>query len=308
MFNLVIICTGYCDYCSPILDAETLVRVGGPGGRLFDYTAQELKGRYAPDVGKLKPLPTLISAEGYDSPAVLGRIVSLELGDKIVSDYKEIISFEFERVLGGLSVGEILESKYLKGMGDYSYLLSRCHWSVHDYNIVEAVFETVGRVCEKRLEVSRPKIFRVREWPMPVLGHVAVMMPFQEKLNPTYDAIKSACESQSMKAIRVDDLSRPNVIMDDIFEIIVQSSLVICDFTDKNPNVTYEAGVAHALNKDVIMLTQNPDDIGFDLRHRRYIHYSPDPQGLKAMEVRLSRFISETLGREYPNSAGGFQW
>ena len=212
MFNLVIICMcgGGCDYCSPILDSETPVRIEMSMDRLFNYTPKELFERYAPDISKLASLPTLVSTEGFDPPAVLGRITSLESGDPA------IISFEFEGVLRGLSVGEILESKYLKWL-DLGIHFSRVHWAVIDGNIVQAVFETVGRVGEKRLEASRPKIFNVREWPMPVLGHIAVMMPFKEELDPTYDAIKAACESQSRDAIRVDELYRPNAIMDDIF-------------------------------------------------------------------------------------------
>ena len=310
MFNLIIICMcgRGCEYCLPILGSEEPVRIDGMGSRLFDYTSMELIERFAPNVGKLASLPTLISTEGFDPPAVLGRITSLELGDEIVFDrgrksYKDIVSFEFERVLRGLSVGEILESKYLKGL-DLGVHFSRVHWAVIDGNIVQAVLETVGRVGEKRLEASRPKIFNVREWPMPVLGHIAVMMPFKEELDPTYDAIKSACESQSMKAIRVDEMSRPVAIIDDIFEIIAQSGLVICDFTGKNANVMYETGLAHGRNKDVIILTQDIDDVPFDLQHLRVIKYSPNPQGLKTLEEKLSLFIRETLQREAQNAAG----
>jgi hypothetical protein len=38
--------------------------------------------------------------------------------------------------------------------------------------------------------------------------------------------------------------------------------------TGRNPNVFYEVGYAHALGKIVLLLTQNGDDIPFDLKHR----------------------------------------
>lgn len=307
MFNLVVICwSGYCEDCSPILDSQEPVRIDGPGRRLFDYTSGELIERFAPDVSKLASLPTLISAEG-DSPVVLGKIASLELGDRIVSErgrttYKEIVSFEFQRKLGDISVGEILESERLKDL-DLDVHFTRCHWAVIDGNIVEAVWETMNRVGKKRLDASRPRIFNVREWPVPARKQVAVMMPFKTELDATHDAIKAACESQSMKAIRVDERYRPVAIIDDIFETIAQSGLVICDFTDKNANVMYEAGIAHTLNKDVIILTQNQDDVPFDLRHRRFIQYSPNPQGLRVLKEKLSLAIRETFQQEAQNSA-----
>ena len=311
IFNLIVICSGYCEHCSDVFDSDLPVRVEGLGDRLFEATSWELIERFAPDVSKLASLRTLIMAEGHDSPVVVGRISSLELGREITRPrsgltYREIVSFEFEKVVGGLKVGEILESKWLKGL-ELVFYLHRCHWSVREGNLEQAVFETVGRVCEKRLEASnpRPKIFTVQEWPMPVREQIAVMMPFKEEFNPIYDAIKSACSSQSMKAIRVDELRRPTAIIDDIHEIIIQSRLVICDFTEKNPNVAYEAGIAHTRNKSVIALTQNLDDIGFDLKHRRTILYSPDHQGLKTLKHELSLTIKETLLRESQDSAGG---
>lgn len=40
-----------------------------------------------------------------------------------------------------------------------------------------------------------------------------------------------------------------------------------------NPNVFYELGLAHALNKPVVLVSSNEDDVPFDLRHIRVIIY-----------------------------------
>ena len=63
--------------------------------------------------------------------------------------------------------------------------------------------------------------------------------------------------------------------------------MVVCDFTAKNPNVFYEAGIAHTLGKHVIPITQNADDIPFDLQHHRFIHYLNNAEGRKTLEVKL---------------------
>lgn len=46
------------------------------------------------------------------------------------------------------------------------------------------------------------------------------------------------------------------------------------DFTGKNPNVYYEAGLADAWKKDWIVFAQSADDLTFDVRHIRRIQYS----------------------------------
>ncbi len=44
--------------------------------------------------------------------------------------------------------------------------------------------------------------------------------------------------------------------------------------TGRNPNVFYEVGYAHALGKIVLLLTQNAEDIPFDLKHRPHTVYA----------------------------------
>jgi len=62
---------------------------------------------------------------------------------------------------------------------------------------------------------------------------------------------------------------------------------VIADCTGRNPNVFYEIGLAHASGKPVILITQNSDDVPFDIRHLRYIQYDYTPRGMRVFEKRL---------------------
>jgi len=61
----------------------------------------------------------------------------------------------------------------------------------------------------------------------------------------------------------------------------------LCDCTGRNPNVFYEAGIAHTLGREVILITQNEQDIPFDLRHRRYIRYLDNVEGRDVLTVAL---------------------
>ena len=86
------------------------------------------------------------------------------------------------------------------------------------------------------------------------------------------------------------------MIIGDIFLTIETSRLVICDVTGKNPNVLYEAGIAHTRNVDVIFLTQNDEDVPFNLRHIRYIKYLSNGEGLEKLKNELIEFIKVGLG------------
>jgi hypothetical protein len=122
-----------------------------------------------------------------------------------------------------------------------------------------------------------------------------VLMPFASNLKPVYDDhIKKVAGELSLSIARADDFFSQNSIMQEVWSAIAQASILIADCTGKNPNVFYEIGLAHAIGKPVILVTQNPDDVPFDLRHRRYILYAYTPPGMKLFESVLSSTILET--------------
>jgi hypothetical protein len=116
---------------------------------------------------------------------------------------------------------------------------------------------------------------------------IAVMMPFAGPQEPVYDAIAAVGASLSFTCNRADNIWEHSVIIQDIFTIIYRSFIVICDFSGRNPNVFYEAGVAHTLGKHVIPIAQTLDDIPFDLRHHRVIIYLNNDQGRRDLQDKL---------------------
>jgi hypothetical protein len=59
--------------------------------------------------------------------------------------------------------------------------------------------------------------------------------------------------------------------------------------------VFYEAGIAHTLGRDAILITQSEHDIPFDLRHLRYVKYLNNAEGRAALTQALqSRMCHET--------------
>ena len=75
-------------------------------------------------------------------------------------------------------------------------------------------------------------------------------------------------------AERIDEQIFSEGILDRIFNQISKADVIVADMTGKrNPNVFDQVGYAHALGKIVILLTQNTDDIPFDLKHRQHTVY-----------------------------------
>lgn len=125
-----------------------------------------------------------------------------------------------------------------------------------------------------------------------------IVMPFTDELQPVYeDIIRQTIEENGLRCIRSDDFFDNRPIMDDIWESIEQSRFVVADLTKRNPNVFYEVGIAHALGKEVILLSQSLDDVPFDLRHLRCILYSDTNRGAKKLKVDLKQTIDRVLTR-----------
>lgn len=116
---------------------------------------------------------------------------------------------------------------------------------------------------------------------------VAVMMPFSAEFEPVFESIRAACVQAGLKCLRVKDIWDNSVIMQDVFSLIFRANVVVCDFSGKNPNVFYEAGIAHTLGKQVVPLSQSEADVPFDLRHHRYLPYLRNGEGLQALSGKL---------------------
>ncbi|MCG7893231.1 MAG: hypothetical protein JAZ12_02135 [Candidatus Thiodiazotropha taylori] len=103
---------------------------------------------------------------------------------------------------------------------------------------------------------------------------IFVLMPFNEKFTDIYElGIKAASIETGAYCERVDEQIFEERILDRIYNQIAKADIIISDMTDRNPNVFYEAGYAHALGKRVILITQKSDDIPFDLKHFPHIIY-----------------------------------
>lgn len=128
---------------------------------------------------------------------------------------------------------------------------------------------------------------------------VFMLAPFSEPYNTIYnDHIKPTVESiLDLRCVRADDIYNNKPIMEDIWKSINEASILISELTGRNPNVFYEAGIAHTIGKEVILITQTIDDVPFDLRHLRCIVYNYTPRGIRSLEEDLKNTIENIRKR-----------
>lgn len=120
-----------------------------------------------------------------------------------------------------------------------------------------------------------------------------VLMPLSKDFDDVYQlGIKETCKEVGLYCERVDEQIFQETILERIYNQIYKADLIIADMTGKNPNVFYEVGYAHALGKNVILLTKNSEDIPFDLKHYPHIVYNDKIVVLKdELQKRLSWFL-----------------
>ncbi len=121
-----------------------------------------------------------------------------------------------------------------------------------------------------------------------------LLMPFSEEWsNDVWKLINNIITGCRMQCRRADEQGGRRVI-DDIWEGLRHARVVIADLTNKNPNVTYEVGLADVLGKDVIILSQTPDDVPFDFLGARLVTYDNSFSGATKLtdelKKRLARF------------------
>ena len=132
--------------------------------------------------------------------------------------------------------------------------------------------------------VSRPTVFKVPT-SQPRSDQCGVLMPFTPLLNEIYEEnLAPAIKASGFEPLRADEIWRDSVLVNDIFDLIYGSAVIIADLSGRNANVLYELGIAHTLGRPVVPIVQEPNDIPFDLRHHRYLQYDATQAGRHTLE------------------------
>jgi len=115
-------------------------------------------------------------------------------------------------------------------------------------------------------------------------------MSFEKELEEVYvKGMKETLEGLGWTCNRSDEKFDTPEIVCTICKNTQEASLILADLTGKNPNVFLEVGLAFGLEKYVVFLSQNPEDIPFDTRTFRAIMY--DPHKLPDLKLKIRTLV-----------------
>ena len=109
---------------------------------------------------------------------------------------------------------------------------------------------------------------------------VFVVMKFGDKtLDSAYrGAIKPVIEEFKYSPLRIDEIEDAGSITDQILDQLARSEIVLADLTGERPNCYYEAGFAHALEKEMIFTILKSSRPHFDLAAYRFIQWETEDE------------------------------
>ena len=262
-------------------------------GRMFEYTSDEVTARFKPngvtDFNGLLRLPVIFMPETENRPnatniARVGTIFRATVSGRDVE-----LDYSYDPDIPPITNDYLEEHAKEFGIGDWEF--NRTHWAVKDVDLFRVLLR------HKTPQRSQPTVFQLAEVENIEPNLVSVMMPFAPVYDAVYLTLQRAAVSARMALHRADNIWEHSVIVQDIVSLIDRSRVVICDCTGKNSNVFYEIGIAHTLGREVIMITQNGDDIPFDLQHHRYVRYAPTPGGLALLQTEIQARLTTILTR-----------
>jgi hypothetical protein len=134
------------------------------------------------------------------------------------------------------------------------------------------------------------------------LARAFVAMPFTSAFDGLWRAIWSACVACRVSATRVDQSHLRENIWDEICDAIGLSDFMIAVASPQsasvpNPNVMLEVGYARALHKPVLLLTDAPDSLPFDLRTQRALVYAAQAVAGGEFHRELISFVDGIVRR-----------
>jgi hypothetical protein len=160
------------------------------------------------------------------------------------------------------------------------------------YRFLKAVDEQMSNLPKPDYMFSFPlkELPRRQGEPRPCF----VAMPYSV---PWFDAVVQAIRDAAGCNFACEvskDLATPGPIPDQIWQGIRRAEVVIADVTGANPNVYYEVGMAQALGKEIVVITQgDPKALPFDIQSSRSLQYDPaDASGLRARLTAAFKAVS----------------
>ncbi len=122
-----------------------------------------------------------------------------------------------------------------------------------------------------------------------------VVMPFTPEFNDVYIlGIRETAEKLGLIAERADEIEHIETIVDMIRQRIRECDAVVADTTNRNPNVFYEIGYANGVDRPVVFICRDTEQIPFDIQSQNVLKYANIVDLRDKLQRRLSSLFSNT--------------
>jgi len=279
LFNLLVSFNGWGDA------RDTIRR-----SRVFEHTDEKIKIRcdlsIPGSIQEITRFPALFMQE-IGGPSEfqprIGRVIDVR------PQFKQVkLEYMYLPDLPPLQLNRIKELSSELEIEDLEF--TRTHWSIKDVDLFEVLYR------DELPRLLKPQVFTINNPERVDSKLVSVMMPFDARFDSVHKSIEQAVSAVGLQCKRADNIWENHAVIQDVVSLIDTARIVICDCTDRNPNVFYEAGIAHTLGREVILIAQSLDDIPFDLRHLRILRYLANSEGLEELSEKLREKLQELVG------------
>lgn len=274
MFHLLVSSQGWPDSGGSMSNSRIYIRPDEEPGSSF-YTNGKL------DISQVSKILALLVTEPRGNGPQFAKVAYIT---NITQGVKETaIQYAIDSSIAPISNNDLEGYAIELDLGRFG--LSHTCWSLCKVDLFRLL------LLNQQKSAMTPKVFSLEAAHTQDDNLVSVMMPFKAEFNSVYSALQESTAAVGLSCVKADDIWEQHAIIQDIVTIIARARVVICDCSGKNPNVFYEAGIAHTLGKEVILIAQSEEDVPFDLRHLRYIRYLSNREGL----ARLSQAVQTRL-------------
>ena len=117
---------------------------------------------------------------------------------------------------------------------------------------------------------------------------------YEDAIEVWEKVVLPACEAAGLKPRRADQISRTGEIVDQVCRQLQAAGLVIADLTGANPNVMYELGLRHTVNRPTIQIGER-SRLSFDVSAIRTIQFTRSESGFIDARKQLLEAIKTGL-------------